>query len=191
MCRVPASRHDRMAAVNAMRHDRVANSTGFVGAIGGLPPARQSWTADGGYAAASLPKCTGPAPPVCNDFNMMVTRAGGFMLLAAGLIGSLLTACAFTRERMCGSGEYPVWSVRYPETGGACVPEGGQPPPGYATYPPGLVPEYFDEVITCSPAGKCVGGPLAIKCPYTYPAEPCRIAGRDLPSPSASRKTGN
>jgi hypothetical protein len=88
-----------------------------------------------------------------------------------------------TRERMCVAGEYPVWSVRYPETGGACVPEGDQPPPGYATYPPGLVPEYFDEVVTCSPTGKCVEGPLAIKCPHTYPAEPCRIAGRSLPSP--------
>jgi len=117
------------------------------------------------------------------DFNMMVTRVVGFMRLAAGLIGSLLTACASTRERTCSAGEYPVWSVRYPETGGACVPEGDQPPPRYATYPPGLVPQYEDETITCSPAGKCVDGPLAIQCPDTYPADPCRIAGRSLPSP--------
>ncbi len=49
------------------------------------------------------------------------------------------------RERMCSEGEYPVRSIRFPDTGRACVTEGEQPPKGYETFPPGEVPEFVDE----------------------------------------------
>jgi hypothetical protein len=70
--------------------------------------------------------------------------------------------------------------VRFPEGGGACVRNGQEPMPGYARYPAGLVPEYFDEIVAC-PNGKCEAGPLAIECPDSFPKTPCSIAGRRLP----------
>ena len=104
-------------------------------------------------------------------------------LLALAILTTLTTGWDAFRDRVCSDGDYPVWSVRAPETGGTCVTEGKKPPPGYATYPPGLVPEYVEDTVVC-PDGKCVDGPLAINCPHTYPADPCRIAGRELHQPA-------
>lgn len=98
------------------------------------------------------------------------------------LLTLLLSGC-IARERVCSEAEYPVWSVKYPETGGACVPKGEHPPSGYATYPPGLVPHYEEDILTCNDAGKCNDGPLAIKYPHDYPKRPCEIAGRPLSPP--------
>jgi hypothetical protein len=103
-------------------------------------------------------------------------------LFAVAVVPGVLSGCDALRERVCADGEYPVWSVRSPESGGACVAEGKEPMRGYAEYPAGLVPEYFDEIVTC-PDGKCKGGPLAIECPNAFPAKPCTIAGRHLPLP--------
>ena len=105
------------------------------------------------------------------------------MLGVIAMVASTAAGCAGVRERVCSEGEYPVWSVTYPETGRACVPSGERPGRGYATYPPGLVPEYTDDEIVCSPDGDCKNGPLAITCPRSFPADPCAIAGRELPLP--------
>lgn len=110
----------------------------------------------------------------------------GLVLLAAALAAGPLTGCEPFRERACSDGAYPVWSLEFPETGGACVTDGEEPPRGYATYPPGLVPEYEDEIIDC-PNGDCQNGPLAITCPGTFPTEPCTIAGQELPLPPRGR----
>lgn len=114
---------------------------------------------------------------------MQWARLFGALFAMAGVVAAL-AGCDPLRERVCSAGEYPVWSVRFPESGGACAPEGKEPMRGYARYPAGLVPEYFDEIVTC-PDGKCQDGPLAIKCPEGFPNEPCTIAGRRLPLPSA------
>jgi len=106
-------------------------------------------------------------------------------LLAVTAVAAALAGCDPFRERTCSAGEYPVWSVQFPESGGACVSEGKEPMRGYARYPTGLVPEFEDQIVTC-PAGKCKDGPLAIKCPKGYPSEPCTIAGKRLPPPSAN-----
>jgi hypothetical protein len=95
-----------------------------------------------------------------------------------GLSGVLLVAplagCMFMEpEAVCSEGEYPAYSEKFPETGGYCVPDGEQPDKGFAAYPEGLVPEYVSEQ----------NGPLAITCPKSYPAEPCTIAGQELPLP--------
>jgi hypothetical protein len=108
-------------------------------------------------------------------------RAVATVFAVAVVLGTL-SGCDSFRERVCSDGEYPVWSVRFPESGGACVAEGKQPMPGYARYPAGLVPEYEDQIVTC-PDGKCKDGPLAIKCPKAYPSKPCKIAGTRLPLP--------
>ena len=109
------------------------------------------------------------------------------MLGVVAVVTSTVVGCAGFRERVCSEGEYPVWSVKYPETGRACVPHGEDPGRGYATYPPGLVPKYTDDEIVCSPDGDCENGPLAIICPRTFPADPCSIAGRELPLPPPQR----
>jgi hypothetical protein len=115
-----------------------------------------------------------------------VSGRGGrcaLMLGVIAMVASTAASCAGVRERVCSEGEYPVWSVKYPETGRACVPSGERPARGYATYPPGLVPEYTDDEIVCSPDGDCKNGSLAITCPRSFPADPCSIAGRELPLP--------
>lgn len=109
------------------------------------------------------------------------------MLGVVAVVLSTAAACAGDRERVCSAGEYPVWSVKYPDTGGACVPNGQGPGRGYATYPPGLVPEYTEDQIVCSPGGECKDGPLAITCPRTFPVDACSIAGRELPLPPTQR----
>lgn len=109
--------------------------------------------------------------------------------LAIACAAVLLSACGGFQERVCSEGEYPVWSVEHPETGRACVPDGQEPTPGYAPYPPGLVPEYVEDVVNCQ-EGACDDGRLAIECPDTYPDDPCTIAGRDLPHPAPQRGDG-
>jgi len=93
-----------------------------------------------------------------------------------------MTACDFEiREAMCADGDYPVWSTKFPESGGACVADGAQPPQGYAKYPDGLAPVYFDQVTECDDQGRCENGPLAIVCPKTWPKAPCKIGDVTLP----------
>jgi hypothetical protein len=98
-------------------------------------------------------------------------------------IGLSLGGCSGIREATCSEDEYPVWSVKFPESGGACVPNGQEPMRGYATYPPGLVPEYEADIIDCDSGGKCRDGPLAITCPRNYPVKPCTIDGEKLVPP--------
>jgi hypothetical protein len=57
-----------------------------------------------------------------------------------------LTGCAdLTREAMCADDAYPVWPVNAPDSGRTCVPNGQEPPTGYACYPMGHVPHWTDE----------------------------------------------
>ena len=74
---------------------------------------------------------------------MTSPRAASGAVLAVLLAAAPISGCA--RERICSEGEYPVRSIRFPETGRACVEEGEPPPKGYETFPPGEVPEYVDE----------------------------------------------
>ncbi|MFE0455870.1 SCO0607 family lipoprotein [Streptomyces sp. NPDC058914] len=74
-----------------------------------------------------------------------VSRGAGRSALGlalAGLTAVLLTGCSI-EEASCGGGEYPVLAVG--STGSACVPDGEQPPAGYARYPEGKVPEHVGD----------------------------------------------
>ncbi|GKQ35312.1 SCO0607 family lipoprotein [Streptomyces sp. A012304] len=63
-------------------------------------------------------------------------------LALAGAAAVLLSGCSL-KEASCGGGEYPVLAVG--STGSACVPNGEEPPEGYARYPEGKVPEYVGD----------------------------------------------
>jgi hypothetical protein len=65
------------------------------------------------------------------------------MVTVAGLAGLFLMG-GCTADAMCSSGEYPVKAVRS-TTGGACVPDGQDPPAGYVRYPQGKVPKHVDD----------------------------------------------
>ncbi|MFI6584488.1 SCO0607 family lipoprotein [Embleya sp. NPDC050493] len=78
-----------------------------------------------------------------------VVASRGFRGVVVPLVGMtavacLLTAGCSTRERVCGSGEYPVKAVGS-STGRACVPDGRPPDPGWVRYPEGKVPRYLDD----------------------------------------------
>jgi hypothetical protein len=91
----------------------------------------------------------------------------------AMVTATLMLGCS-TREHVCSSGNHPVWSLQYPETGRTCVPDGRPPPRGYATYPAGHTPTYTDEEND---------GPYLIRCPSDFPARPCHLQGETLPLP--------
>ncbi|MFC7886609.1 SCO0607 family lipoprotein [Streptomyces sp. NPDC057376] len=63
------------------------------------------------------------------------------LALVCATAAAVLTGCSM-KEAICGGGEYPVISGG---TGGACVPNGGEPPGGYTRYPEGKVPEHVDD----------------------------------------------
>jgi hypothetical protein len=114
-------------------------------------------------------------------------HAGGLALAGAGLAAVFSTACSLEQdhEPTCAEGEYPVYAWRHPEGGGGtCVADGEPPPPRFTAYPPGLVPEYEEDILICPDNGKCRDGPLVIHCPESYPREPCTIAGEELPIPT-------
>src|SRR5262245_49472084 len=113
-------------------------------------------------------------------------------IATAGMVAPLSAACSFdlARERTCSDGQVPAYQVRSPEVGGTCVADDRKPPPGWATYPPGLVPEYFDDIVTCPDDGLCHDGPLAIHCPKSFPRDPCTIAGHELPLPTQRQGAG-
>ncbi|GGR29274.1 hypothetical protein GCM10010251_51890 [Streptomyces aurantiogriseus] len=63
-------------------------------------------------------------------------------LSLVGLSAALLTGCSI-EEASCGGGEYPVLAVG--SSGSSCVPNGEEPPAGYARYPEGKVPEHVGD----------------------------------------------
>lgn len=72
----------------------------------------------------------------------MKRAIAGVLVVVAGLA---LAGCTGIREANCQDDEYPAWSINYPDTGGACVPNGQDPGPGYARFPEGHVPYWLDE----------------------------------------------
>lgn len=105
------------------------------------------------------------------------------VLLVAGLTVIGCGVDSF-RERVCYRGEHPVFPLEHPQLGGACVKDSDPPPSGYATYPPGKTPIYYDQQVRCSDSGqRCGPGPLAIRCPPDFPARPCRVGDVALPRP--------
>ena len=98
-------------------------------------------------------------------FNHEATTAAGQrayhrvlgVVTVAGATMALLVGGCSTQDRICGSGEYPVKAVGS-ANGGACQPNGQQPPAGYVRYPAGKVPErvgdkwdtYWDTVVVDS-----------------------------------------
>jgi hypothetical protein len=56
-----------------------------------------------------------------------------------------LTGCSLLEleDDLCLSDHYPVLAVN--NSGSDCVPDGEQPPPGYARYPEGKVPREVDD----------------------------------------------
>lgn len=66
------------------------------------------------------------------------------VLTVVGIVGvGLSTGCSI-QDRVCSPGEYPVKAVGN-TTGGACQPDGEEPPGGYVRYPEGKVPEYVGD----------------------------------------------
>jgi len=92
------------------------------------------------------------------------SRAGLLSLLAmTGVTAALLTGCSI-EQASCGGDEYPVLAVG--STGSACVPNGEEPPKGYARYPEGKVPEHvgdkwdvYWETHTLDESGKIIKAP--------------------------------
>lgn len=66
--------------------------------------------------------------------------ASGFV--AACLMVAMLVGCS-AEDAICGGGEYPVMAVG--STGSTCVPNGQEPPRGYARYPQGKVPQHVGD----------------------------------------------
>lgn len=61
-------------------------------------------------------------------------------IVAAAALSGTLTGCSFS-ERVCFEDEYPVLFLESGQlVGGACVPQGQEPPPGYVRYPKDLEP---------------------------------------------------
>ena len=73
-----------------------------------------------------------------------VRRVPVCLLGAAAVTAALLVSGCSTKDRICGSGEYPVKSVGN-TTGRACVPKGEDPPSGYVRFPAGKVPQHVDD----------------------------------------------
>ena len=64
--------------------------------------------------------------------------------LAVGLLVAGLSGCS--AERVCSAGEDPVLFLEGGRLmGGACVPAGEEPPPGYVRYPADLEPTSLDD----------------------------------------------
>ncbi|MEU7278361.1 hypothetical protein AB0A69_06150 [Streptomyces sp. NPDC045431] len=64
------------------------------------------------------------------------------LALTGAVAALLLTGCAY-RERVCPPDHYPVLAVN--NSGRDCVPDGEEPPKGWARYPEGKVPEYLND----------------------------------------------
>ncbi|MBF6510981.1 hypothetical protein IU422_24950 [Nocardia farcinica] len=64
-------------------------------------------------------------------------------LALACTTAAVLTGCAWFGERVCRAEEYPVLAVG--SAGRTCVPDDQEPPPGFARYPDGKVPEKVDD----------------------------------------------
>ncbi|MFF6861247.1 MULTISPECIES: SCO0607 family lipoprotein [Streptomyces] len=69
-------------------------------------------------------------------------RSARGLLLVCAVGAAVLTGCSM-EDATCGGGEYPVMTVG--GTGGACVPNGEEPPKGYTRYPEGKVPEHVGD----------------------------------------------
>ncbi|WP_306215583.1 SCO0607 family lipoprotein [Actinoplanes sp. RD1] len=65
------------------------------------------------------------------------------ILLASTMVLLTLSGC-WGPDAMCGNGEYPVKAVNS-TTGGACVPDGEEPPAGYVRYPEGKTPTHVGD----------------------------------------------
>ncbi|MFI9150268.1 SCO0607 family lipoprotein [Streptomyces sp. NPDC053367] len=71
-------------------------------------------------------------------------RTAGAVLVGAAAVVALTGCSALEyREEQCMSDHYPVLAVN--NTGADCVPDGEQPPAGYARYPEGKVPRYVGD----------------------------------------------
>ncbi|MFE7622176.1 hypothetical protein P8A18_23845 [Streptomyces castrisilvae] len=70
-------------------------------------------------------------------------RTATAALAVTGVALAVLTSACSTADAVCSGGEYPVLYVG--STGSACVPDGQEPPKGYARYPEGKVPEHVDD----------------------------------------------
>ena len=70
------------------------------------------------------------------------SRSAVGLALASVTVVLLATGCSM-EDAQCGGGEYPVLAVG--SSGSACVPDGEEPPKGFARYPEGKVPEHVDD----------------------------------------------
>lgn len=93
-------------------------------------------------------------------------RVAAVLASAAAILS--LTGCAGWeyKENICGSGEYPVFTVG--GTGSACVSDKEEPTAGYARYPEGKVPQevgdkwdVYWETHTLDKDGKIIDVPHA------------------------------
>lgn len=85
--------------------------------------------------------------------SLRVRRAWPLLFVLAGVSVLLVAGCGY-REKICRDGEYPAFSLEFPESGRICVRQGEAPPAGYAKYPAGKVPYWLDEDYTPTvPAG--------------------------------------
>ena len=69
----------------------------------------------------------------------MVSRRARFVVSVCAVL--LLAGCV--PDAICGSDDYPVLQVG--GTGRQCLPEGQEPPAGWARYPPGQEPKHVDD----------------------------------------------
>jgi hypothetical protein len=70
-----------------------------------------------------------PGVAACRNAMPVKPIMAAVSLAAVAVASTTLAGCSgLFRERTCAGGEHPVWSTEYPETGGACVPDGSKPP---------------------------------------------------------------
>ncbi|MEV4347397.1 hypothetical protein AB0J83_23320 [Actinoplanes sp. NPDC049596] len=55
----------------------------------------------------------------------------------------IMAVAGCTDQAICRNGEYPATQLG--STGRTCVPNGQEPPPGYARFPPGQEPRHTDD----------------------------------------------
>lgn len=86
-----------------------------------------------------------------------VTRQAVLPIVAAAAL--LLGGCG--PDAICGSGDYPV--LQTGGTGRQCIPQGQEPPSGWARYPAGQEPKHVDDewdvywrTHTLDPGGKVI-----------------------------------
>ena len=71
-------------------------------------------------------------------------KSAAVVMGAVAVAGLFLSGGCSVPDAVCSDGEYPVKAVGT-VTGGACAPNGEEPPAGYVAYPSGKEPQHVGD----------------------------------------------